>query len=142
AGYRLPAVGVKITCPEDPGFDQQSDSTSAIGEYSVTLDDPVLPGNALEFQVSFLKLEATGVLRDFAEDHNQKVDLTFNVDGLDPEKAFSDASKVDVTKPFFPFGQQPQPGSVFYFSSEEIFSKPGAKMQIYVAKTVTAQAEF
>jgi len=135
AGYRLPAVGVKITCPEDPGFDQQSDSTSAIGEYSVTLDDPVLPGNALEFQVSFLKLEATGVLRDFAEDHNQKVDLTFNVDGLDPEKAFSDASKVDVTKPFFPFGQQPQPGSVFYFSQPEVFGKPGAKVQLYVART-------
>ena len=135
AGFRLPAVGVKITSPEDPNFDQKSDTTSGSGEYSVDLDAPVLPGNTLEFRVSFLKLDATGVLEEFEEDHNQKVDLTFNVDGLDPEKAFNDAAKLDVTKPFFPFGQQPQPGSVFYFSQPEVFSKPGAKVQLYVART-------
>src|SRR6185503_3112221 len=48
-------------------------------------------------------------------------------------------SKLDVTKPFYPFGQQPQPGSTFYFTNEEVFSKPHAKLQIFMARAANPQ---
>ena len=49
-----------------------------------------------------------------------------------PDQAFSNAVSLDVSQTFFPFGQQPQPGSTFYFSSEEVFGKPGAEVVLEV----------
>ena len=62
--------------------------------------------------------------------------------GVVPDKAFTDGSKVDLTKPFYPFGLQPQPGSTFYFSTEEIFSKPGAKVYFLFVPTDTPQDQL
>jgi len=47
---------------------------------------------------------------------------------LRPDAAFANGLALDVSNTFFPFGQQPQPGSTFYFTSQEIFTKPGATM--------------
>src|SRR5205823_4719039 len=58
--------------------------------------------------------------------------------GVLPDNAYTGGTKVDATKAFYPFSQQPQPGSTFYFSSDEIFSKPGATVQVAVAKQATA----
>ncbi len=52
------------------------------------------------------------------------------IPGLQPDRAFADGLQVDVSKTFYPFGQQPQPGSTFYFSNNEIFTKPGATMTV------------
>ena len=49
-----------------------------------------------------------------------------------PDQAFSNAVSLDVSQTFFPFGQQPQPGSTFYFSSEEVFGKAGAEVVLEV----------
>jgi hypothetical protein len=68
--------------------------------------------------------------------------LSLAADGLKPDKAFADGETLDVTKPFFPLGLQPQPGAAFYFTNEEIFSKPGASMQVYVQPAVTAQDQL
>jgi hypothetical protein len=57
--------------------------------------------------------------------------------GLLPDQAFTDQTRLDLTKPFFPYGPQPQPGNAFYFSNEEIFSKPGAKVEIVVVRAET-----
>ncbi|MGB9180937.1 MAG: putative baseplate assembly protein [Pyrinomonadaceae bacterium] len=62
--------------------------------------------------------------------------------GFAPDKAFTDGNAVDLSKPFYPFGLQPQPGVAFYFASEEIFSKPGASMSVYVKHTETPQDQF
>lgn len=62
--------------------------------------------------------------------------------GVMPDMAFTDGAEVDLTKPFYPLGQAPQPGSTFYFSTEEIFSKPGAKMYVFVTPTSTPQDQF
>ena len=67
----------------------------------------------------------------------QRFTATVTTDGLQPDKAFTDAVPVDVSKPFFPLGPQPQPGTAFYFTNAEIFTKPGARLQVYVQ---TAQA--
>jgi len=70
-----------------------------------------------------------------------KVDVTLAVEGLAPDKAFADAAALDLSKPFYPLGQQPQPGSAFYFASEEAFGKPLAKVRIYIARTLSPQDE-
>src|SRR5262249_20956053 len=111
------------------------DSTRDSGGNTVSLPSE----ENYELQVAFLALQATFNLRGLEDERNVELDLTFNVDGLDPDKAFADGSAVDLTKPFFPFGQQPQPGSIFYFNSQEVFTKPGAKVQIYVARTASPQ---
>ena len=54
------------------------------------------------------------------------------VEGIEPDVAYAGAEKLDTSQTFFPFGQAVQPGSAFYFSNEEIFSKPGAEVTVYV----------
>lgn len=61
------------------------------------------------------------------------------ISGLLPDKAFSDVLALDLTKPFYPFGVQPQPGTIYSFSSEEVFSKPRAQVTIATARVCTAQ---
>ncbi len=86
---------------------------------------------------------------DFEEDIDLSLDLragrrvlSLTATGLNPDKAFTDNQPVDISKQFFPLGQIPQPGSAFYFTNEEIFSKPGATMQVYVQIAVTSQDQL
>jgi hypothetical protein len=55
------------------------------------------------------------------------------------DKAFSDQTEVDLTKTFYPFGQQPQPGATFYFTSQEAFSKPNATVTLDFQRVETPQ---
>jgi hypothetical protein len=145
AGQPLQGVAVKITSTDDPDFEQKIFQTNAAGEYN--FDDPAkhIPATLIpsepsyQIEASFLNLEASCRLAELDDNRTLKVNLTFDVVGLDPDQAFSDAAKLDVTKPFYPFGQQPQPGSTFYFNQEEVFSKPGALVQVYVARTSSPQ---
>ena len=59
---------------------------------------------------------------------------------MPPDEAFANGLAVDVTNTFAPFGQQPQPGSTFYFTSEEVFTKPGATMLLNIAVAPTRSA--
>ena len=68
-------------------------------------------------------------------------DIVLATDGLLPDMAFADGVKLDLSKPFYPMGQQPQPGTTFYFTSEELLAKPGAKARMYVARTRSPQDE-
>jgi Baseplate J-like protein len=55
------------------------------------------------------------------------------------DKAFADQAAVDLTKAFYPFGQQPQAGAAFYFTNQEVFSKPGATVYLSVTRVKTPQ---
>ena len=59
--------------------------------------------------------------------------------GLQFDAAFSGSQQVDLTKTIFPFDKQPQTGSVFYFSSQEAFSKPFATVTVNVSPAAIAQ---
>ncbi len=50
--------------------------------------------------------------------------------GFLPDQAFANANSLDLTKTFFPLGEQPRPGNAFYVSSQELFSKPKARAQV------------
>jgi hypothetical protein len=69
------------------------------------------------------------------------IEVVFTLDMLALDQASVDGAPVDLTKPFFPFGVQPQPGSTFYFTHAESFSKPGARLRLYVQPTQTTDAE-
>jgi hypothetical protein len=56
--------------------------------------------------------------------------------GLPPDKALADTGELDLSKAFYPFGPTTQPGSVFYFASEEIFAKAGAEVRAAFVVTV------
>lgn len=147
AGQPLQNIAVKINSSIDPAFEQETFQTDAAGKYNFdNLDDPnnqiqaqtVPSETSYEIQASFLNLEASCRIAELDFNRNLTINLAFNVVGLDPDNAFADATKLDVTKPFYPFGQQPQPGSTFYFNQEEVFNKPGALVQVYVARTASA----
>jgi hypothetical protein len=67
-------------------------------------------------------------------DEGLTYELNFGLSGLSPDKAFADTVAIDLSKAFYPFGVQPVPGSAFYFTNEEIFSKPGAKVRVFVCR--------
>jgi hypothetical protein len=58
-----------------------------------------------------------------------------------PDGAFADANKLDVSKVFYPFDQQPHTGSTFYMSAAAAFGKPGAVVSIQGNATSTAIAQ-
>lgn len=61
--------------------------------------------------------------------------------GLSPDQAFTGGSRLDLSKNFFPLGRRPDQDSVFYFSSEEVFSKPGAQVTLCFHEVQTPEKE-
>jgi len=124
AGTPLPGLTVSIA----------PTPTDAQGETNILAADP-MPQPSQSITVTAAgELEQSVTLN---EAPSGSLDLRFSVKGLNADKAFSGPLPLDVSKPFFPFGLQPQPGDVFYFTNAELFSKPNADFQIYVQ---TAQA--
>ena len=89
--------------------------------------------------ISFSAVErADGTATGSAEVHDISAGVTVHID-VNCLNVLGNtvATKLDLTKAFYPFGQQPQPGSAFYFSSEEVFSKPGAAVDVAVVEQNT-----
>ena len=68
--------------------------------------------------------------------------LAVELDALVPEKAFADADKLDLSKPFYPLGQAPRPGSTFAFAAPEALAKPGARLTVHLERARTPQDEL
>ncbi|MGV0025317.1 putative baseplate assembly protein [Phormidesmis priestleyi] len=49
------------------------------------------------------------------------------------ETAFTNALPIDLTQPFFPFGEKPKFGDTFYLANREAFSKSGAAITLQLA---------
>jgi hypothetical protein len=93
-------------------------------------------------QVQAVTVEVGGVSGSFdltVPDSPSEVQLTFTLTGFRPDKAFADATEVDLTKTSYPFGLQPAPGAAFYLKSEEALTKPGATVQLIIVRTSTPQ---
>jgi predicted phage baseplate assembly protein len=61
--------------------------------------------------------------------------------GVLPDAAFADGLALDLGNTIYPFGQQPQPGSTFYLTSAEIFSKPRAQVTLSVSDAQSLQEQ-
>jgi uncharacterized phage protein gp47/JayE len=138
AGEPVAGATVVAVSLDDANPAAFSDVTGSDGRYrfeSAALD------NVYQFDVHFAQIDATVTPREQPSSSKRGMDLTLIVDGVKPDKAFADGTALDVTKPFYPLGLQPQPGSTFYFSSAEIFSKPGATFRIWMARSKSPQDE-
>ena len=62
-----------------------------------------------------------------------RIRVQFKKKDLLPEAAFADGMRLDCTKDFYPFGQQPAAFSTFYIASEEVFQRGGARVHIDIA---------
>ena len=62
--------------------------------------------------------------------------------GFQADQAFADAQKLDLTKSFHPLGTNPPVGSVFYVSSDEAFSKPGAQVTLCLKRSTPVQDQI
>lgn len=82
---------------------------------------------------------ATRVIRGENLRHNPltindlRIRVQFKKKDLLPEAAFADSIRLDVTKDFYPFGQQPATFSTFYIASGEAFQRGGARVHIDIA---------
>ncbi len=57
------------------------------------------------------------------------------------DAAFSGSTPLDLTKMFYPLGKAPGTDAVFYFTSQEVFSKPGARVTICIDRAKTPEEE-
>jgi len=57
------------------------------------------------------------------------------------DAAYSGDTTLDLTKIFYPLGKAPGLDSVFYFVSQEVFSKPGAKVTLCIDRATTPEEE-
>ena len=56
-----------------------------------------------------------------------------------PDFAFTNDVPLDVTRPFFPFGEQPRQGDVFLLGSEEAFGTPGGQITLTLNNEVSSE---
>ncbi|MEN3330015.1 MAG: hypothetical protein V7638_4822 [Acidobacteriota bacterium] len=132
AGQPLSGAEIVASDPANPNFGQPSTVSAADGKFTLTVDN-LGTKNQLLFEVAFFDVRSA-TLVDLPP-KTTTVDLTLKLSALPLTKAFNDGTKLDTTKPFYPFGQQPQPGTVFYFNNKEIFSKPAARFRMHLPRT-------
>ena len=125
-GIPLPGIGVAVLETSKEG-DTDSDG---VVELAVLTKEP----NTVV--VSFGDFDQQEVV---TPDGTVAVELVFTLDMAALDLAAADGAAVDVTKPFFPLGAQPQPGSAFYFSHAAAFAKPGALLRVYMQPSSTSQ---
>ena len=108
-----------ITLQRSPGPDATQGTFAGISSYWVrgTMTSPMLP-------------DGIGGQRTIPIINTIQARLMLNKNGLQPDAAFADAVSLDVSKDFYPFGQQPARYSTFYFASTEVFQRKSANIEI------------
>jgi hypothetical protein len=120
-------------------------ATSEDGTTTVTLREIAAPGvyrsDAFDFAPAYrfrVRFDGeTGLLADLVRVSAAApiVDLVVTIEGVEAKAAFADVDPIDLSKPFYPLGQQPQPGATFYFQNDDVLGKPGAAVRLYLAAT-------
>lgn len=146
-GALLVADNVTLT-PTDPATDPTIIFKPSDDLGTLTPGKEPSPGAQYAVSFSFLGIQQpasstpmiitwpTGGAQDY------ELDLAVLLKGLAPDKAVVGQAAIDVTKSFFPFTAQPQPGSAFYLSQKDAFSKPGANVQVFIQKAASPQDSF
>ncbi len=60
------------------------------------------------------------------------LEVEVNDTGLHPDAAFANAQAVDLSKPFFPFGEKPKYGDTLYLAHREAFAAPGTTITVHL----------
>jgi Baseplate J-like protein len=127
--------GVQVTLTfDDPGISPPITKLTGSSPSECEFTFSTLPGGSA-FAISFNAAGVNALFRGATPDPPRALTIAIiprTVRGLPPDKAISDGKALDVTKEFFPFGQAPIPGSAMYFKLDEVFTKPGANVDVYV----------
>ena len=107
-------IALRLNC----GPDAKKETYSGRTTYWVrgTLNTPVIRGENLRHNPLTI--------------NDLRIRVQFKKKDLLPEAAFADATRLDVTKDFYPFGQQPATFNTFYVASNEVFQRAGARVHI------------
>jgi uncharacterized phage protein gp47/JayE len=137
AGQPLKKVTLKLVSQDDSSLPPNGIKieTDENGEFGFV--HPPQGGIDYEVQVSLVAVDFSVTFQPQAR--GTRITFTLQTSGRPLTKAFNDETELDISKPFYPFGQQPQPGATFYFNQEEVFSKPEAKAKIWAARTGSPQ---
>ncbi|XXT18832.1 putative baseplate assembly protein [Sorangium sp. So ce429] len=105
------------------------------GQFPLPLNDDFT--TLLELRVTYFGVSSslTFVPGEQLLDPDLEMTVTVTMRGLAPDQALGDGIKLDTSKPFYPFGQQPAPGATFYLSCGEAFTKVGGTLRLYVPLT-------
>jgi hypothetical protein len=74
--------------------------------------------------------DGTGGQRTVPVVNDLRVRVAIHKEGIAPDAAFADTVPLDVSKDFFPFGEQPAKYPTFYVASKEVFQRKGAHIQM------------
>ena len=72
--------------------------------------------------------------------NNVNLQATFDHTQQRIEQAFTNLLSIDLSKPFFPFGEEPKFGDTLYFANQEAFSKSGATVTLHINLSDIASA--
>jgi uncharacterized phage protein gp47/JayE len=141
-GQPLPEATVNFTQTDDTtktfAVTFQSSDFSQGGKLAP--DGNLTPAKTYQIDVSYQKIIGTAFVRYTGFTQTAAITVVVKVEGLLPEKALFGGKAVDVTKSFYPLGQNPIPGSAFYFKQAEVFSKPGARVTLYLSTVLPIPA--
>jgi uncharacterized phage protein gp47/JayE len=126
---------LKEPLPPDPA--QVLPLVESIKIYTEIVRPLGLPPAEDLIQTDVAEVAGLALVRSSVEDTGDEKETETVVSGLKPDSAFFGAEQLDTSQAFYPLGQVPKPGDVFYFSSEEIFSKPGAEVTVYLDRAET-----
>jgi hypothetical protein len=129
-GGGTPLAKVQVTITDSSANLVTSGATDSNGNLTVPQSTQLDVGTTYTFTATWSGRQAKGCAI-YTGTPVFEIDLTFSLQALRADKAYSDGKSLDVTKAFQPLGPMPQPGSVFYFKSAEAFSKPGATVQVF-----------
>lgn len=136
AGEPFIGVDVNITISDDPDFKEPIPlKTSSRGTYSHKFEQGQGPKPKTKFEVQISLYGFEFSHKDEFSEKGQHIEIDSILKGVPLDKAFADEGRRDLSKPFYPFGRQPEPGATFYFKQKAAL-RPGAKAQIYVETTL------
>jgi predicted phage baseplate assembly protein len=119
--------------------DSASTSVSNISNYWIRgkLTAPLPPDPSRTFAVASQIELRTTINRSLT--HGYKGSGCRGVAQIDA--AYSGTTTLDLTKIFYPLGKAPGIDAAFYFTSEEVFSKPGANVTLCIDLATTPEQE-
>lgn len=102
--------------------------------------DPALVQSGVKLAIQ--SLAADDPLAQQVRNTISGADSTEAVSWLEPDTALFGVLPLDTSQTFYPLGQAPNPGDVFYFASQEILSKPNAEVVVEVGLAETPASKF
>ena len=130
-GQPLTNVDVILSLPDDPGTYFTPLHIGTTEWVLQPVDWTFVGGTTYQFTVAMKGIRGSVLTTYRGVIATPLIIITAKVEGLLPDKAYCETKTLDITKAFYPLGQNPDLGTSFYFKQNEALAKPGARVQLY-----------